>query len=144
MNEIRILGEGGEVRISVSRYERSTAENGSDANWLVCDVAIDVPPFHGKFDASFTVSDFAHFGDGLALISNQLEGEAMFSPDEGALFLSVKMKSRGHLAIEGNATIVGAGRAVLNFAFSSDQSYLGELQNSIKELLTAFPVRSSS
>jgi len=143
MNQINIVGENGKVNIEVNGYERPTAKDVDDANWLNCSVYIDVPPFSGRYDASFSTRDFLNFGQELGVLSDHLSGQATFETDEGALRLRLVMGSRGEMVIEGEAEIVASARAALKFTLQADQSYLAELRRSVTAVSAEFPVRAS-
>ena len=142
MKEIRIIGDDGVVIIQVFGYERSTFENTSDANWLSCRINIDIPPFLGRYDASFTTQDFYTFGKELTALSAHLHGQAVFETDEGALRLRLKMHARGALVIEGEAVAMTTARSTLKFTIHADQSYLGELRRAVAAVSTEFPTRT--
>lgn len=142
MKDMRIHGVGGAIVIHVFGYERSVAENTSDANWLNCRVDIDVPPFSGVYDASFSTQDFLNFGQEIKVLSDNLSGQAAFETDEGALKLRLTMQARGELIIEGEAAVATAARTTLKFKLQADQSFLGDLRKAAMGVLTEFPVRS--
>ena len=143
MTEIMIVGEGGRVRIQVAGYERQAAENLSDANWLNCNVSVDVPPFSGRYDAAFSTQDFVDFSKQLGVLSEGLAGEAVFQTDEGALHLRLVMQSRGGLTIDGEAVAVMVGRTALKFKLLADQSHLSDLRRAVQAVSTEFPVRAA-
>jgi len=143
MKTINIVGENGKLTIEINRYERSTSKDVDDANWLNCTVYIDVPPFSGRYDASFSTRDFLTFGQELGVLSDHLSGQATFETDEGALRLRLVMGTRGEMMIEGEAEIRASARAALKFTLQADQSYLAELRRSVMAVSTEFPVRTS-
>jgi hypothetical protein len=141
MSECIILGDGAKIAIKAISYERARADNISDANWIACNVILDIPPFCGEFEASFSTEDFRYFERELGLLSESLAGKAVFETDEGALRLLLVMRSRGELTVEGEAVFVGTARTSLKFRFSSDQSYLDDLLRGIGTITREFPVK---
>jgi hypothetical protein len=55
--EIKFASEQGWLTIKDHGYERSSAEDQDDANWLKCEVSLKVGPFSDAFNAAFTTYD---------------------------------------------------------------------------------------
>jgi hypothetical protein len=141
MSEFNILGNSARISIKAIKYERAKADNNSGANWVICNIIIDIPPFSGNLEASFSTEDFLNFERALAVLSASLKGEVAFETDEGALRLLLVIQSRGEVVIEGEVMSVGSARTSLKFRFLSDQSYLADLRQGIATVTAAFPVR---
>jgi hypothetical protein len=141
MSEFRIIGDGVKIGVTVLGYERATALNTSDANWLNCDIDLAVPPFSGNYRAAISTQDFARFGEQLRGLSQHLVGSAEFSTDEQALRVTLTVGSRGELSIEGEASVTGNVRAALRFQAAADQSYLNDLVRAVSDVTQSFPIR---
>lgn len=138
--EIEFKGHGGGVGIEVLGYENPDAENGSDANWLVCRVNVGVGPFGGEMMATFTAQDFAAFASELGdLLEHRAEG-ATFDTDEQALTLKVEMGPTGVARISGVARYV-VPEVTVSFTVESDQSYLTGAARALADVTKRFPVR---
>jgi hypothetical protein len=62
---IKFWGEQGSLVMEVYGYERPTATNKDDANWLRCALTMKAGPFAGTFDVAFTTYDFIKLRDDL-------------------------------------------------------------------------------
>lgn len=140
--EIKILGEAAGVKIEVLRYENRSAQNPSDANWLMCHAEVHVRSFAGRVDVAFTTHDFAAFGKCLRSAVTDLDGTATFETDENALRLVVELSRTGVAHISGALRDVDSPQTYLAFSFESDQTFLGRTANDVDELLRRFPVRT--
>ena len=141
MKKIHVSGEGGSITIVAIGYERPSAENDSDLNWLNCKVNVNIPPFEGEYDASFTTLDFLNFGREIEMLSDLMIGQATFETDERALNFRFTMKARGEIVVEGESVIFMTAQTTLKFCFYIDQSYLYNIKKDISAVLNQFPVR---
>lgn len=139
---IEILGESGRVKIEVVRYENPSAQNPSDANWLMCRAEVHVRRFSGQIDAAFTTQDFATFGTRLRSAVKDLNGVATFETDENALGLAVEFTRTGSARISGILREADRPQTSLTFSFESDQTFLTRTANDLDELMRRFPIRT--
>jgi hypothetical protein len=144
MNETTIRGGGSEVKISVLGYERESAVENSDANWLKARIAIRVGPFYADYEAALTTHDFAEFTEHLARIVADLEGQASFRTDEEWLSLEVELNKRGAATVQGIARVHGSPSASLSIRFNTDQSYLSQALAECRQIVRNFPVRTAT
>lgn len=143
MNEATIRGDGNVVKITVLGYERETAIDISDANWLRSRITVCVGPFSADYEAALTTHDFAEFTEHLARIVTSLEGKASFRTDEDWLSLDVELNKRGAATVQGIAKVHGNPSASLAVRFDTDQTYLSQTLAECREILRVFPVRVS-
>lgn len=138
---LSIKGHSANLEIEVQDYENRTARDLSDANWLKCVVSLNVPPFVGKYLASFTTQDFRDLLEQLATALKDLTGTASFQNDEEELLFNVKFGSMGQVVISGTAKVSGQAETNLTFAFESDQSFLQQSLKELEAITNHFPVR---
>ncbi|MCL5773494.1 MAG: hypothetical protein M1536_03860 [Firmicutes bacterium] len=136
-----IAGHGARLSIEVFNYENSSAQNISDANWLKCRVVLNIYPFSGNFDASFTTQDFVRFLDDLRKILSELSGTASFLTDEDTLRLTVKMEKTGGVQISGIAEVSDQTHVTLSFSFKSDQTFVSQTYRELEAIVLQFPVK---
>lgn len=141
MNETTIRGGGNEVKITVLGYERESAIEVSDANWLKARIAIRVGPFNADYEAALTTHDFVEFTENLAKVTANLEGQAAFRTDEDWLSLDVELNKRGAATVQGIAKVHGSPSASLSVRFDTDQSYLSQTLAECRQIVRNFPVR---
>lgn len=141
MKRMSVIGDGGRVDIDVLTYERPDTNDGSDANWLSCAVSVQIGPFSGRYDASFSTQDFAYFAEGLEQLQGGVVGEAVFDPEEGAIALKMLGNGSGQVIVEVRSVIVAAYRVLVDSKMPSDQSYIPELLHSVRAILREFPER---
>jgi hypothetical protein len=142
--EVECVGEGARVSIDVLRYERETAENDSDANWLSCRVAA-AGPFPGEFSAAVTTHELARFCESLARVAETLSGRVELAPIEGRFRLSLAFRNTGKADVTVEATTDEAGaRASLALSFAADAGAVDRMLRQLRMAVTTFPVRGSS
>lgn len=139
--EIEIRGHGGHLRVEVLGYENPSAQDLSDANWLSCDVLVEVSAFSGNISCSFSTQDFIQFRDELRELLANRSGIASFLTDEEHLGIRLEMEATGIVRIEGMAQIYDMPQATLSFSFESDGSFLTTALRDLEKLIKVFPVK---
>ena len=137
MSAIEIKGENGIIEISVHKYERSSAENESDANWLMCSVRLSVSPFAGHMQIPFTTNDLHGLCADLESMMSMSKSEVVFESDEGLLPLHFCAGPRGDVKIAGE---MKGQHSSCKFIIYSDQTYLSALIKSLHDTNTRFPI----
>lgn len=132
---------GGRIGIVVLGYENANSTNIPDANWLVCEVHIELGPFRGELNATFTTQDF----DGLRQeLQGLLRGErssAGFEPYEEVLQVKIERRPTGATAIAGRIRYSDGPDVTLSLTLESDESYLGSVLRALDGVAQQFPVR---
>jgi hypothetical protein len=142
--QVSINGHGASISIEVSGYERLSAQDVSDANWLKCRVAVNLGCFTGDYPTAFETSDFVRFRDGLKTVLSATSGSASFLTCEEALSCTIEMKKNGTARIKGVAQAHGHTTSVLSFSFESDQSFLAKTLRELESVAEQFPVRQKN
>jgi hypothetical protein len=140
-SKVSINGNGASIAIEVLGYERPSAQDVSDANWLKCRVSTNLGQFIGNYDASFTTSDFTRFRDELRSVLTTMNGAAAFVTDEEALNCTIQLMRVGTAVVKGRAQAQGHVTAVLSFSFESDQSFLAETLLGLESVVQKFPLK---
>ena len=139
---VEIAGDAALVKIEVFGYERPSATHLTDANWLSCQVEVNVIGFEGHLVAAFTTLDFAEFRTTLRSGVADLKGQALFETDEDALRLRIEFSPIGHVSISGVLRDVDRPETSLTFSIESDQTYMRRTVEMLDEVLRRFPVRT--
>ena len=139
--KLPINGHGASISIEVSGYERPSAQNVHDANWLKCSVALNLGYFTADYLATFETSDFVRFRDGLKIVLSTMSGAASFVTCEGALNCTIEMAPTGTARIKGVAQVHAHTTATLSFSFETDQSFLAETLREVEGVIREFPMR---
>ena len=143
MESIIFSGDGGRLTFEVSAYERPTASDVYDANWLKTTVSVAAGPFEGRFKANLTTYEFAKLQGQLAKAVEQLSGRVDFESTESDVVLSVEFSHRGTATVAGLLRPNGSERTTLSFNFETDPSMLSETVRQLDELLVRLPVRDA-
>lgn len=133
---------GLELVLSVEGYEFPQFDSGWDANWLVCDIELDVARL-GNFTAhhrpSILTVEFERFRDQLRVLDEKLAGTATLEHTEEQVGLTVRLNA-GKGTLEGFLADSTAGR--LSFEnIEIDQSSIRRWLGQFDEIVEAFPVR---
>lgn len=134
-----LVGSGAKIEIVVDGFERPNAEDESDSEWLVASVFIQLGAVTGLYAMNLTVSDIEILLGELRQVYHELSGEASFNPDEQGLTLAITCGTGGQVSVAGTARVPGAKRILLDFAFETDQSYLGRTLDELQGVAAAYP-----
>ena len=132
-------GHGGHVKLEVLGYERPSADNDDDANWLSCVASVRVGAFSGASRVSLTTHDFVGFEAGLRSMLDSLRGGASFQPREDMFVLNLEMQTGGTSRVSGRLDSDHLASARLTFSIDSDQSYLASTLAAVTAIVRAFP-----
>ena len=105
--------------------------------WLSCRVSIAVAGFTADYPASFDLHAFTCFHRELSAAYSTLTGTASFRTLEGMLELDVEMTPTGGAAIRGLARNYSP-TVEFDFAFGTDQTYLGPVCRQLDEVLERY------
>lgn len=143
MTTLTIQGDlGRRVLVSVQGYERESALDSYDANWLRCSADVEHGAFRGTVAASFSTDDFSRFLEALDEIMSGSGTVAHFTTMEQALDLRVEVDRAGRATVNGQLREHGEFGGALSFAFGSDRSFLAATHADLKGIVAAFPVRT--
>jgi hypothetical protein len=87
---------GLEFVVSVEGYEFPRFASGWDANWLVCDVELDIGllgVFHAHHRPAVLTVEFKRFRDQLRVLDEKLAGTAALEHTEEQVGLTVRMNA---------------------------------------------------
>lgn len=133
---------GLELVLSVEGYEFPQFDSGWDANWLVCDIELDVGllgHFQARHRPSILTVEFERFRDQLRVLNEKLAGTAALEHTEAQVGLTVRLNA-GKGTVEGFLADSTAGR--LSFEnIEIDQSCVRQWLAQLDEIVEAFPVR---
>lgn len=145
--EATLKATGVRLALSVQGYQFPQVDTGSDANWLVCNVGLDVHrggTFHAeRHRLTLVTVELESFTRELRVLQRDVTGQAVLEHIEEQISLTVTLK-------EGKGTFAGflaAARlsdARLSFANAEiDQSFLGDAVEQLDAIVHAFPIRGS-
>jgi hypothetical protein len=144
MTTLTLHGElGRKLVIGVHGFERETAEDPYDANWLRCSAEVEQGRLRGNVDASFTTNDFARFLSEMDRLMTGESAAASFNTMEEALAFRIEVDRAGRATVVGKLREVEAGGAELSFNFESDLSFLTKTHSDLKGIVAAFPHRTA-
>lgn len=130
------------LEVVVHGYERAITGEYYDDNWLRAEVIIHCGAFCGTFHAEFLTREFESFQEQLITLYKTLRGEAQFRSNEGQLLLVLDGDGLGHIQLKGKALDqFGIGNC-LSFSFCIDQTQLNSSLQSLRAMLTSYPVRN--
>lgn len=141
MDAIVFSGDTGHLTFEVSDYERPTASDVYDANWLKTTISVSAGPFSGRFKANLTTWDFAKLHEQLAKAVEQLSGRLDFESSESDIVLAVEFSHRGTATVSALLRPNGSEKTTLSFTCETDQSALSNTVRQLDELVVHLPVR---
>jgi len=136
----KIAGQGASVTVNIISRENPDMKNVYRGNWLTCEVELAVPPFTGRFNASYTTQDLFKFWTGLSMVLSSSKGEAVFGPDEGPLEITVSIEAKGRALVKGTTRAQDRSNPTVSFSFESDPAALGKTCKELEAVITQFPI----
>lgn len=143
-SNVSIRGEGASIAIEIAGYERPSAEDVYDANWLKCRIEVRVGSFSGLYPASLTTDYIQELSEQLRACLDGPPAEATITSEEGGLDLTIKIDVRGSVSVTGIARPLGPPEAQLRFGFESSMTYLKQTARELAQALEQYPVREVS
>ena len=125
--------------IDVSGFERPSADNEADANWLASFLTVKAGPFSGTMRVAFTTHDLTVLHDRLKQALASQSGTVHFENTDGELSLAVDFKKRGGASIKGVAQTSGPLGAALHIQLETDQSTLTQTLHQLGGCSASFP-----
>lgn len=141
-NSLTLAGSEGRITIEVTDYERPSAGNADDANWLTSRLVLQVGPFSASFKLSLTTYELATVLGDLRKHLDSLSGTVTFKSLEEDLSLTFEFATRGAVFI---STVVQPHQwrgTVLRFQLSSDQTGVAQVVHQLEAILSRFPIRT--
>ena len=130
------MSVSGEVLISGTTGERVTIRRVSaigPEGWFDTEIEVRCDGWRGKFGASFMQGELSHFARELRVLHEQLKGEAILSPLEPNLELSVVGDGKGHIEVKGTARNNFHTGTQLSFRLDLDQTYLPAIAKALAD-----------
>jgi hypothetical protein len=141
MYEIAIIADRGEfLQLSVVGRSHPDCDDYWDGNWLRATVHVRAGGFRGSIDGDIRADELAAFCGKLARLQESLEGVADFDTLEDWLSIRATGDGQGHIEIR--CTVLdqpGIGNK-LEFTLVSDQTFVKQAVNQLREATKAFPV----
>lgn len=139
--KFHLLGEENEkVEIEVLARTHADTTNYWDINWIESNIKVDIPGYLVHFNASLRTDELRDFVNELKLMNGNLKGKATLNNLDNYLHFECEMNHLGKIQWSGETCFPSGNGAVLNFEFTSDQSYLQSLIEELNAILEAFPV----
>jgi len=134
----KIAGQGASITVNIVTRESPDTKNLYRANGLTCDVELDVPPFTGRFKASYTTQEFFRFWTGLRMTLSSSKGDAVFGSDVDALQVTVGIEATGRALVKGITR--AQSKTTVSFSFESDQTHLNKTCKELEAVITQYPI----
>ncbi len=117
-----------------------------DGNWLLSPIEVSVGGFRGDITgASLRGDELRALRRGLETLYETLVGAASLDSMEHWLDLKFKGDGSGHIKVTGAAyDHHGTGANALHFALEIDQTFLGPIIDSLKEIEATYEVLDSN
>lgn len=138
---LQLRGEGAVLSLLVRGYENDAAVTSSDANWLVCDLAVEMPAFEARLSAAITTHDLECFAAELREALQSMVGRASLTTDEQQVSARIELHRTGRAKVDGELRTIGRPSGTLAFGFDSDQTYLQQSLRDVDRVLAAYPIR---
>lgn len=143
-DEIRAVGDGFAITITVDRYERLTAQDESDLNWLKCELSARVGVFTGVFELGLTTDELESWGEQLGKLLERGSGEVLLVSEEDNLRLEVVLGLAGRAQLSGRISSQDMARAALEFQAETDRTSLAQLHADLRRIVRDYPTRVSN
>ena len=129
------------VEIIVLNRTHPEATDKWDGNWLNAYAEITAGRFNGKGDIFLRCDELQQFAKDIDLLIQVEINDAVFSPMEPWLCLSIKSDNSSKYRISGEITDrLGTGN-ILKFFFELDRGCTEKVAEGIKETINVFPIR---
>lgn len=139
--KVHLLGEDNEkVVLEVLSRSHPNSVDFWDGNWIDANIHVDIPGYTVRFVANLRTEELQAFVDELKIMDNKLKGKAILYNMEEYIQLEGEINHFGQLKWKGETCFPVGDGAVLNFRFTSDQSYLKGIIKELQAILTVFPV----
>lgn len=148
--EATLRAGGVRLVLGVKGYQFPQFNTGSDANWLVCDVQLDIQDqlnvedhatFHAHLRLTLVTVELESFASQLRALVDDAAGPAILEHIEERIGLTITLQA-GQGTVEGFLTEQTSGRLSFQDA-KLDRSSLRETLAQLEAIVTAFPVRGS-
>jgi len=136
----KIAGQGASITVNIITRESPDTKNVYRANGLTCEVELDVPPFTGRFKASYTTQEFFRFWTGLSMVLSSSKGEAVFGSDEDTFQVTVSIEARDRGLVKGTTRVHAQSKTTVSFSFETDQTYLNKTCKDLEAVITQYPI----
>ena len=136
----KIAGQGASITVNIITRENPDTKNVYGGNRLACEVGLDVPPFTGQFNASYTTQEFFKFWTGLSMVLSSSKGEAVFGSVDDPLQVTIGIEPSGRAVVKTTARGHGPGNPTVSFSFESDQRYLSKTCKELEEVISQYPI----
>lgn len=148
--ETTLQAAGVRLVLGVEGYQFPQFDTGSDANWLVCEVQLDIQDqlnvedhatFHAHLRPTLVTVELESFASQLRALVDGAGGPATLEHIEEQIGLTITLQA-GTGTVEGFLTQQTAGRLSFRPA-EIDRSSLRETLAQLEAIVDAFPVRGS-
>jgi len=141
MSVIRLGGGEAEyLTLAIHGRKRLESEDYWDGNFLWCTAEVTAGTFRGSVSNVIRNEDLIRFLDGLEVLYQRLDGEAMLDTLENWLDLRVIGVGHGQIEVRGALCDAPVGGNQLEFRLAIDQTYLPPLIGQILAAVEAFPI----
>lgn len=135
----------GEDLLRIDHFSRPypNADNPWDKNALQVRVSVHAHPFSGSYEADMMTTDFEGFKTEFEKLYKDLSGVARFNDREGYLDIVTKGDGLGHFVAECVVQSDWVQAPRLTFKLSFDQTFIVELVDQLKTILSKYPTYRS-
>jgi len=136
----KIAGQGASITVNIITRENPDTKNVYGGNRLACEVELAVPPFTGRFKASYTTQEFFKFWTGIRTVLSSSKGEAVFGSDEDALQMTVSIEATGRGLVKGTTRVHDRSHPTVSFSFESDPTDLSKACKELEAVISQYPI----
>lgn len=136
----KIAGPGASITVRILTRENPDTKNVYRANWLTCELELDIQPFTGRFKTSFTTQEFFKFWTGLRMMLSSLQGDAVFGSGDEALQVTIRIEKTGRALVTATTRVHAQSKTTVSFSFETDQTHLGETGKELEAVISQYPI----
>lgn len=125
-----LIGNKGADHVSIVVTRRYSDPEG----WLGAEIEVRCDGWFGRMRTDFMKGELARFADEIRKIHRDLVGTARLQPVEPNLVLTFVGDGKGHIAVDGVAQNHFVPHTKLDFQFTIDQTYLGDIARALSEI----------
>ncbi|WP_303873477.1 hypothetical protein [Bacteroides acidifaciens] len=130
------------VEIIILQKSYPEAKEFEDANWLKCEIRIEVPGFKGIYGADLRIDDFERFYEEIEEVRLLHSKELKLVTMEDGIYLKGTLDIYGHIKWEGIAR-PSYGSSCLTFVIETDFASLENLSVQICDILKEYSVNGN-
>jgi len=139
---VEFLGDDLRLALSVRGYERPTAEDASDLNWLDSRISLETRDIRVTSALALTADELGALAQQMDALLGDAGGEVTWEAEEQGLSLHLELSRGGSARISGVMRLTPGVVTSIAFKASTESSSLRRALSGLQEIVDRFPQRT--